>query len=65
MHKRNVDMRESLRMFDKVGNEFLRNAIELVSLLSRKLAPVIGSVVWADGEPIDISEYLTPDSTVE
>lgn len=44
MRKRNVDMREFLRMFDKVGNEFLRNAIELVSLLSRKLAPVIGSV---------------------
>ena len=21
--------------------------------------------LWADGEPIDISEYLTPDSTVE
>lgn len=44
MRKRNVDMRESLRMFDKVGNEFLRNAIELVSLLSRKLAPIIGNV---------------------
>ncbi len=21
--------------------------------------------LWADGEPIDISEYLTPDSTLE
>ena len=21
--------------------------------------------LWADGEPIDISEYLTPDSTIE
>ena len=21
--------------------------------------------LWADGEPVDISEYLTPDSTIE
>ena len=44
MRKRNVDMCESLRMLDKVGDEFLRNAIELVSLFRRKFAPIIGSV---------------------
>ena len=52
-------------------------AIEIAKILDKKKAQDVRVLkvesltyydlehLWADGEPVDISEYLTPDSSIE